>query len=89
VALVGATRALQQFDALWKDYLLAGASPRASIALLRASSALAYLHGREYVVPDDITDIAPDVLRHRLMLGYAARAAGVERMPWCKKCWSG
>ena len=78
VALVGATRALEQFDTSWKDYLLAGASPRASIALLRASSALAYLRGREYVVPDDIIDIAPDVLRHRLVLGYAARAAGVD-----------
>ncbi len=78
VALVGATRDLGQFDAAWADYLLVGASPRASIALLRASSALAYLRGREYVVPDDILDIAPDVLRHRLVLGYAARAAGVD-----------
>ncbi len=78
VALVGATRNLGQFDAAWADYLQVGASPRASIALLRASSALAYLRGREYVVPDDILEIAPDVLRHRLVLGYAARAAVVD-----------
>lgn len=78
VTLVGATRHLQQFEPTWADFLQAGASPRASIALLRASSALAYLRGRDYVVPDDIIDIAPDVLRHRLVLGYAARAASVN-----------
>ncbi len=78
IQLVGATRHLEQLDEGWKDYLQAGASPRASIALLRASSALAYLRGRDYVVPDDIIDIAPDVLRHRLVLGYAARAAEID-----------
>jgi MoxR-like ATPase len=78
VQLVGATRQLEKIDQDWKDYLQAGASPRASIALLRASSALAYLRGRDYVVPDDIIDIAPDVMRHRLVLGYAARAAEID-----------
>ena len=89
VALVGATRDLGQFDAAWADYLQVGASPRASIALLRASSALAYLRGREYVVPDDIIDIAPDVLRHRLVLGYAARAAGVDANAVVRKVLAG
>ena len=78
VELVGTTRHLERLDPTWTDFLQAGASPRASIALVRASSALAYLRGRDYVVPDDIIDIAPDVLRHRLVLGYAARAAGVN-----------
>ena len=78
IQLVGATRHLGQIDESWKDFLQAGASPRASIALLRASSALAYLRGRDYVVPDDIIEIAPDVLRHRLVLGYAARAAEID-----------
>lgn len=78
VQLSGATRNLEQFDESWKDFLQAGASPRASIALLRASSALAYLQGRDYVVPDDIINIAPDVIRHRLVLGYAAHAAGIN-----------
>jgi MoxR-like ATPase len=77
VALVGATRNLGGIDQGWKDYLLAGASPRASIALLRAASAMAYLQGRDYVIPEDIIDIAPDVIRHRLILGYAARSADV------------
>jgi MoxR-like ATPase len=79
VTLVGATRELEKWQPEWKDYLMAGASPRASIALLRASSAMAYLRGRDHVTPDDIIDIAPDVLRHRIIPGYAARAAEVDR----------
>jgi MoxR-like ATPase len=77
VSLVTATRQLGQWKSEWDGYLLAGASPRASIALLRASSALAYLQGRDYVTPEDIQDIAPDVLRHRLILNYAGRAAQI------------
>ena len=78
IELVGATRQLERFTPEWKNYLQAGASPRASLALAKASSALAYIRGRDYVVPDDIIDIAPDVLRHRLVMGYAARAARVS-----------
>lgn len=78
VGLVTATRKLEQFEPQWHDFLLAGASPRASLALVRASTALAYLRGRDYVLPDDIISIAPDVLRHRLVLGYAARAANIH-----------
>ena len=51
-----------------------GASPRGSIALLRAAKARAFLAGREYVAPDDVKQIAPDVLRHRLVLTYEAEA---------------
>jgi MoxR-like ATPase len=79
VSLVAATRDLSQWDTDWKDYLVAGASPRASIALLRAASAMAYMHGRDHVIPDDIIEIAPDVLRHRIILGYAGRADGVTQ----------
>ena len=78
VKLVGMTRLLGDIEEGWENYLRAGASPRASIALLRASSALAYIRGREYVLPEDIIDVAPDVLRHRLSLGHEARAAGVD-----------
>ena len=77
VTLVGATRALASWAPEWADFLIAGASPRASIALLRAASALAYLAGRDHVLPDDILAVAPDVLRHRLIPGHPARAAGV------------
>ncbi|GIM94618.1 AAA family ATPase [Paractinoplanes toevensis] len=53
-------------------YVTFGASPRSSISLVLAARALAFIRGREYVVPDDITDLAPDVLRHRLVLSYEA-----------------
>ena len=78
VKLVSMTRHLGNIDANWSEYLRAGASPRASIALLRASSALAYIKGREFVIPEDIIEIAPDVLRHRLALGHAARADKID-----------
>ena len=78
VSLVGATRRLGEIRPEWKEHVIAGASPRASIALLRAGSALAYLQGRDYLLPDDILQVAPDVLRHRLVLGYAARAESID-----------
>jgi MoxR-like ATPase len=55
-------------------YVSYGASPRASIHLIEAARALGYLRGRAYVLPEDITDVAPDVLRHRLVLSYEALA---------------
>jgi len=79
IKIVAATRQLENIAPEWKDYLIAGASPRASIALLRSSSALAYLAKRDHVIPDDIIAIAPDVLRHRIIPGYAARAAKVSK----------
>ena len=53
-----------------------GASPRASINLIEGARALAFLRGRAYVLPEDVADIAPDVLRHRLVLSYEALADG-------------
>ncbi|MFG1922467.1 AAA family ATPase [Cryptosporangium sp. NPDC048952] len=53
-------------------YITYGASPRASISLVLGARALAYLRGRDYVVPEDVTDLALDVLRHRLVLSYEA-----------------
>jgi MoxR-like ATPase len=54
-----------------------GGSPRASINLVVGARALAYMRGREYVLPQDVADVAPDVLRHRLILTYEGIAAGV------------
>jgi MoxR-like ATPase len=54
-----------------------GASPRASINLIEGARALAFLRGRTYVVPQDATDLVPDVFRHRLVLTYEALAEGV------------
>jgi MoxR-like ATPase len=58
-------------------YLQFGASPRATIHLIEGARALAYLRGRDYVLPEDVTDMVPDVLRHRLVLSYEAMAEGV------------
>ncbi len=51
-----------------------GASPRASIALAQAARAHAFLHGRAYTIPDDVKELAPDVLRHRIVTTYEAEA---------------
>jgi MoxR-like ATPase len=53
-------------------YVTFGASPRSSISLVLAARALAYIRGREYVVPDDLSDLVLDVMRHRLVLSYEA-----------------
>ncbi len=53
-------------------YITFGASPRASINLVLAARALAFIRGRDYVLPQDLTDLALDVLRHRLVLSYEA-----------------
>ena len=55
-----------------------GASPRASIQLIEAGRALAYLRSRDYVLPEDVSDVAPDVLRHRIVLSYEAIAEGLD-----------
>jgi MoxR-like ATPase len=73
VRLAAATRDPEQYGI--KDlarYLSYGASPRASIHLIEAARALAHLRARNYVLPEDVTDLAPDVLRHRLVLSYEA-----------------
>ncbi|MBE0493534.1 MAG: MoxR family ATPase [Thiomicrospira sp.] len=76
VALVAATRKLDELDDTLKAVLDVGASPRASLALLHAASAYAWLQGRDFVTPDDVARLAPDVLRHRLALSFAGRAQG-------------
>jgi MoxR-like ATPase len=77
VELVLATRTPAAYDAELAPLIKLGASPRASIGLDRAARAHAWLAGRDYVSPQDIQAIAPDVLRHRLLLSYQARADGV------------
>jgi MoxR-like ATPase len=73
VRLAATTRDPKKFGvADIEKYLTYGASPRASIHLIEAARALAHLRGRAYVLPEDVTDLAPDVLRHRLVLSYEA-----------------
>jgi len=57
-------------------YISFGASPRATINLIEGARALAFLRGRQYVLPEDVTDLVPDVLRHRLVLSYEALSDG-------------
>ena len=58
-------------------YLSYGASPRATIGLIEGAKALAMLRGRRYVLPEDVVDLVPDVLRHRLVLSYEALAENI------------
>ncbi len=79
VRLVAATREPERYGI--RDiarYITFGASPRATIALVECARALAFLRGRSYALPEDMIDIAPDVLRHRLSLSYEALADGVS-----------
>jgi len=55
-----------------------GASPRASVMLMKASRALALLRGRDYVTPDDVKELAPDVLAHRIVLKTELWVKGVD-----------
>ena len=78
VELVLATRAPDRYGDDLARWIVYGASPRASIALDRCARAHAWLDGRDYVAPHDIQAIAPDVLRHRVLLGFEAEAEGVD-----------
>jgi len=75
--LVLATRDPAPWGAELVDWINYGASPRASIALDRCARARAWLAGRDYVTPEDIQQLAFDVLRHRLLLSYEAEAEGI------------
>jgi MoxR-like ATPase len=79
VALTGATRSPEAAGVPELGrYVEFGASPRGSIALVVASRAQALIRGRDYVLPQDVVDLAHDVLRHRLVLTYEAIATGVH-----------
>ncbi|HEY0857029.1 MAG TPA: MoxR family ATPase [Albitalea sp.] len=79
VKLVSATRepARHGLPDLGK-YITFGASPRATIGLIEGAKAMAMLRGRAYALPEDVSDLVPDVLRHRLVLSYEALADGLS-----------
>jgi MoxR-like ATPase len=78
VELTAATRDPKSYKlAELGDFIAWGASPRATLALLAAARAHAFLQGRGYVVPEDVKSVAPDVLRHRVLLTYEAEAENV------------
>lgn len=79
IELVFASRTPKDYKLLDEaNYIMYGASPRASINLNLAAKAIAFLDDREYVLPEDIKEIAQDVLNHRIILNYEAEADGVK-----------
>jgi MoxR-like ATPase len=78
VRLVAATRRPDQYGLPdLARYITFGASPRATISLIEGGRALAFMRGRDYVLPEDVVDLVPDVLRHRLTLSYEALSDSV------------
>ncbi|MFN3704157.1 AAA family ATPase [Thermomonas sp.] len=76
IELVLASRSPQRYDAALARRIAWGASPRGSIALERCARARAWLEGRDFVTPEDVRAVAPDVLRHRVLPSFEATAEG-------------
>jgi MoxR-like ATPase len=78
VRMVTATRKLAEYGLKEIErYVMFGASPRASINLILTARALAFVRGRDYVLPQDVLDMALDIMRHRLVLSYEALSDNV------------
>jgi MoxR-like ATPase len=79
VRVVTSTRRPDQFGmADVKAWVAFGASPRASLGIIAGARALALVRGRDYVIPQDVIEVIPDVLRHRLVLTYDALADDIS-----------
>lgn len=78
VDIIFATRTPEAYGLKLENMIQFGASPRATIAMALAAKARAFMLGRGYVVPQDIKDLAPDILRHRIIVSYEAEAEGVS-----------
>lgn len=78
VHLINATRHPAQYDPALTDFILYGASPRATIALDRCSRAVAWLNGMDYVTPEHVQQVTRRVIGHRLVLSLAAQAQGLD-----------
>ncbi len=86
VRMVTATRKPQEVGIKDMDrYIMFGASPRASINLILTARALAFVRGRDYTLPQDVLDMALDVIRHRLVLSYEALSDNVTSDDLLKK----
>jgi MoxR-like ATPase len=77
VSIIQATRHPEACAPHLKNLIRCGASPRGTINLALGSKAHAFLQGRDYVIPNDVKQLAPDILRHRILLSYEAEAEGV------------
>jgi MoxR-like ATPase len=78
IDIVRATRTPSEYGLDIGQLLQYGAGPRASLGLVRAAKANALLEGRGYIVPHDVKSLAPDVLRHRIILSFEAEADGLD-----------
>jgi len=78
VSLIHATRFPGEFEPALEPLVRAGASPRGTINLTLAAKAVAFLKGRGYVTPQDVKELAYDVLRHRILLSYEAEAEEIS-----------
>lgn len=85
VSLITATRTPEKYDHDLAKWIEHGASPRATIAMIRCAKALAWLRGDEHVTPKHIHQVAAPVLRHRIIPSFAAEANGVSRNEIVKK----
>lgn len=85
VTIIDCTRNPESYKLKQAHYLEWGASPRGSIGIFIASKANALLHGRTYVIPEDVKEVAYDVLRHRLILTYEAQAENVSSVDIIKE----
>ena len=79
VSLVTATREAEKYDTKLTGWIRHGASPRATLALLRAAKARAWMEGCDYVSPHHIHAVAPDILRHRIIPSFESEAENVSR----------
>jgi MoxR-like ATPase len=79
VSLVTATRNPKPYSEKLARWIKHGASPRATLAILRCAKAYAWLRGDEYVSPDHIHTVAPDILRHRIIPSFEAEADNMSR----------
>jgi MoxR-like ATPase len=79
VSIVAATRTPKKYDDTLARWIAHGASPRATLALLKTSKALAYLRGQTYVTPEHVQTVAADVLGHRIYPSYESESEGVTR----------
>jgi MoxR-like ATPase len=83
--VVRATRLPKEYGLDLAAFIQYGASPRATLALVRAAKAHAFLSGRGYVIPEDVKSLAPDCLRHRVMLTYEAEAEEMRAVDLVQK----
>jgi MoxR-like ATPase len=85
VYIVAATRNPHKYDSKLASWLTCGASPRATLGIIRCAKALAWLRGEEYVTPTHIQSVALPILRHRIIPSFESEAEGISRNDIIKK----